>query len=110
MKIKTFEGLCDIDDVFEGIPIEIYPYLKEGMTIEKVLEVIDIYEKPIRVVKDFLRLRAKFNWTEMDLKNLNKIKVNNYYIKREYINDLKDVSDVNKFYQKDREKLRKKNK
>ena len=57
MKINTWKGQKDIDKVFKNIPDEVYAKLRDNMSISDVLEVLERYEKPIKLLQEYLRLK-----------------------------------------------------
>jgi len=113
VKINTWKGQKDIDKVFKNIPDEVYAKLRDNMSISDVLEVLERYEKPIKLLQEYLRLKRykrknayilnrikyleasilsmknKNRWSNEYLFELRSKKLERYYLREEFIESLK---------------------
>ncbi len=113
MKINTWQGKKDIDKVFQNIPDEVYLKLKENMSISDVLNLIEKYEKPIKILNEYSRLKSykrknkyilnRINYLEIAIQNmkhknrwddkyileLKNRKLERYYLREDYIENTK---------------------
>ena len=113
MKIKTYLGLKELDKVFENIPDEVRIKIKEESSIDDVLKLLERYEKPIKLLQEYLRLKRykrknayilnrikyleasilsmknKNRWSNEYLFELRSKKLERYYLREEFIESLK---------------------
>ncbi len=105
MKINTYMGERDINEVFEELPEEVLKQIKEYASIDEVLQIIEKYEKPIQIVQKYIELKNELKDTTSDLmKTVFKVVEDFWKIKEKYTyNDIEAMKNVklNRYYIKD---------
>lgn len=66
MKIKTYKGSKNVEEVFDDLPKEVLNNITSNMTISDVLSMLDDYEAPIRIVQKYYDYKEKLKDTNSE--------------------------------------------